>query len=50
MVQYVPILKGDKFTSKYLIKIVVKQGDPHQLYCFTQRIQLQQTANKIDEY
>ena len=32
-VSFVPVFKDDKFEGKYVIKIIVKQGDPTQVYC-----------------
>lgn len=46
-----PILKNDKFTNKYLVKIAVEQGNPKRLYCFSQKINFQAAGDKKnDEY
>ena len=50
MVHFVPLLKGKKFTGKYLIKIIVQQGEPTSVYCFSQKIQLQGADKKTDDY
>lgn len=46
IVQFVPVVSKGKFTGKYLVKIIVKQGDPRQLYCFVQKLQLQSANEK----
>lgn len=44
-----PVLKVDKFTGKYVIKIVVQQGEPTFVYCFSQKIQLQSATDRKQE-
>lgn len=46
-----PVFNKGKFIGKYLVKILVKQGDPAELYCFSKKIQLQGVNDKkVDEY
>ena len=45
-----PVFNKGKFIGKYLVKILVKQGDPAELYCFSKKIQLQGVNDKkVDE-
>ena len=46
VVQFIPVLEKGKFMGKHLIKIVVKQGEPSQLYCFNQKVHLQEPGEK----
>jgi len=39
IVQFVPVVKSKTFSGKYVIKILVQQGEPCQTYCFSQKIQ-----------
>lgn len=39
-VQFVPVLKDKTFQGKYVIKIIVKQGDPSKVYHFAQTLKL----------
>lgn len=49
--QFLPVFNGETFTGRYVAKIIVKQGDPNKLYCFTQKIVLQSsTEKKYDEF
>jgi hypothetical protein len=50
-VQYVPVVKNKVFSGKYITKIIVKQGDPSQTYCFTQKLLFakEQQKEKVDE-
>lgn len=49
--QFLPVFSGETFTGRYVAKIIVKQGDPNKLYCFTQKIVLQSsTEKKYDEF
>lgn len=46
-----PVVNKGKFIGKHLIKIIVKQGNPAELYCFSKKIQLQAVNDKkVDEY
>ena len=48
----VPVTKKGRFTGKHIIKIVVLQGDPSKLYCFSQRLILSNSEkkDKVEEY
>ena len=46
---YVPVVESKKFKGKYIIKIIVKQGDPSKTYHFNQVIELT-TKGKTDKY
>lgn len=48
--RFLPILRKEKFTGKYLTKIAVSQGDPRKLYCFSQKLSLMSGDKKADEY
>lgn len=37
IVHFVPILKDGKFRGKYVIKLIVKQGDPSRIYCMNEK-------------
>ena len=52
VVQFVPILRKEVATGRYVIKIIVQQGDPTQTYCFSQKVQLQahQDKKSIEEF
>ena len=39
--QFVPVLSKKDFENKYLIKIVVKQGELSRLYCFVHQLTIQ---------
>lgn len=50
-VQFVPILRNKEFEGKYIVKIIVQQGDPAQTYFFSQKLKLESAANgKCEEY
>lgn len=44
--QFVPVVREGNFTGRYLGKIIVKQGDPAKLYCFTQKVVIQSVIDK----
>lgn len=46
LVQFVPVFNMGKFIGKHVIKILIKQGDPAELYCFTKKIQLESVKDK----
>ena len=46
---YVPVVENKKFKGKYIIKIIIKQGDPSKTYHFNQIIELT-TKGKTDKY
>lgn len=49
--QFVPVVKDGAFTGRYLGKIIVKQGEPTKLYCFSQKIVIQSlTDKKYDDF
>lgn len=49
-VQYVPVFSGPNFQGKFVVKIIVQQGDPTQLYCMSEKIKLvEDGSNKSDE-
>lgn len=51
MMQFVPVTRGGAATGKYLGKIIVKQGVPSKLYCFSQKVVLQTVSDKkYDEF
>lgn len=45
-VQYIPVVKNKTFSGKYVTKIIVKQGDPIQTYCFVQKLIMNQDGRK----
>ena len=40
MIIYVPVVSSKVFKGKYVIKIIVRQGDPARTYHFAQKIEL----------
>jgi hypothetical protein len=48
-VQFVPILRRKEFEGKYVVKIIVQQGDPSRVYFFGERIKLEASTGKVDE-
>jgi hypothetical protein len=46
---YVPVVTNKVFRGKYIIKIIVKQGDPAKTYRFAQRIELESNA-RVEEF
>jgi len=48
-VQFVPVLKNRTFQGKYVIKILVKQGDPSKLYHFAQTVKFQNEDRRHHE-
>jgi hypothetical protein len=49
VVQFVPVLQRKEFGGKYVVKIVVQQGDPSRVYYFGERIKLEGQTGKVDE-
>jgi hypothetical protein len=47
--QFAPVLLRGKFNGKYLIKVIVKQGNPAQLYCFSKKVKLVANNDPITE-
>ena len=48
--QYVPVFRGNNFEGKYAVKIIVKQGDPSQVYLISEKIKFMTDSNtKTDE-
>lgn len=43
---FLPVLRHGLPTGRYVGKIIVQQGEPTKLYCFSQRILLQSTNDK----
>lgn len=41
-VHYVPVFREDNFEGKFVVKIIVQQGDPTQVYCISEKIKLQE--------
>lgn len=41
-VEFVPVLEGKEknFYGKYVIKFIIRQGDPSKLYCVSEKLQL----------
>ena len=46
---YVPVVNNKKFKGKFVIKIVVKQGNTSKLYHFNQTVELN-LKGKVDKY
>ena len=46
-----PVFKANYFEGKFVVKIIVQQGDPSQVYCISERIKLDGGPNnKIDDF
>jgi hypothetical protein len=43
---FLPVMSEGTFTGRFLAKIIVKQGDPSKLYCFSQKVVLQSVNEK----
>ena len=39
--QFVPVVGKKQFEGKYIIKIIVRQGDPSRYYCFSHQVTIQ---------
>ena len=48
LTQYIPVMKGGEFEGRFVVKIIVKQGDPSQVYCFGERIKLEGNGKSED--
>jgi len=46
IMHFLPVMNSGTFTGRFLAKIIVKQGDPTKLYCFSQKIVLQAMSDK----
>lgn len=46
---YVPVVTNKVFKGKYVIKIIVKQGDPSKTYHFSNVIALE-SKGKLEEF
>jgi hypothetical protein len=44
---FLPVMNSEKFTGKYIIKIIVRQGQRDSVYTFAERIRLM-GADKSD--
>lgn len=48
---FIPVTKNGIPNDRYLGKIIIKQGEPAKLYCFTQKVVLNSSADKrYDEF
>ena len=50
LTQYIPVKRGGDFEGKYVVKVIVKQGDPSQVYCFGERIKLEGSNGKWEDF
>lgn len=44
--QFLPVLKNGSPTDRFIGKIIVRQGKTTNLYCFTQKVVMQQNNDK----
>jgi hypothetical protein len=51
IMHFIPVTKNGIPNDRYLGKIIIKQGEPAKLYCFTQKVVLNSSADKrYDEF
>ena len=43
-------MREKDFEGRYVVKIVVKQGDPSQVYCFGERVKLEGSNGKWEDF
>jgi len=48
VIQYIPVFREKNFEGKYVVKMIVQQGDNSQTYCIAEKIKLEASNSKIE--